>query len=243
MILIHYWCSELCILWELYGPTSVLSIRPMNPEKPHLTPQQKLELKEIILPLVSDLQRVAMSLCRNSCNAEELVAESIASACEHFWQLRDRSKAKQWLLRIMSNTFIGHCRTRKRHREVELPSDDQPDENNFTLFDQLSAPFLMLWGNPEREVINKLMDEDIRRAIESLSEEFRVAIVLCDVEGFSYAEIASTLKIPIGTVRSRIARGRRLLQHKLWHYAYDAGIIKTSPRKGHIHHAETETRS
>lgn len=188
------------------------------------TPEEKVSFKNLVLPLIDDLHRVAMGLCHDPTDAEELVAESIARACEHFRKLRDHSKMKQWLLRILSNTFISQYRSRKRKNEIPLDGDED-GINHFSLFDKLSMPFLLWWGNPEREVINKFMDEDIQRAIHSLPEPFRIVIVLCDIEGLSYQEIAKTLSIPIGTVRSRISRGRSLLQRCLWHYAQEAGII------------------
>lgn len=209
-------------------------------KQPRLSPEDKESLKGMILPLVNDIHRVALSLCHNPSKAEELAAETIFRACANFHRLRDRTRVKQWLLRILSNTFISSLRADKRGREVELPSTDAHDgESPFSLFDRLSVPMPLFGVNPEQEVINKLLDEDIRRAIALLPEEFRVAVVLCDVEGYSYAEIAAMLRIPVGTVRSRIARGRSHLQRALWHHAREAGIIRTSSRKATHVQAET----
>lgn len=212
----------------------------MTTRQQQLTQEEKVLFKNLVLPLIDDLHRVAVGLCRNNTDAEELVAESVARACEHFRTLRDQSKVKQWLLRILSNTFISHCRSRKQKNEIPLNVHDD-DNEHFSLFDQLSMPFLLWWGNPEREVINKLLDEDIQKAIRSLPEDFRIVIMLCDVEGLSYQEIAHALQIPIGTVRSRIARGRSILQRHLWQYALEAGIIHHKSYRRSNKRVEAET--
>jgi RNA polymerase sigma-70 factor (ECF subfamily) len=191
-----------------------------------LTQHQREELKRLVLPLLDDLERFALSLCRREDVAEELVAATVASACESFRHLRDTTKTKQWLFRILSNKFLSDCRKQSRHKEIALA--DSPDDENqqFSLFESVSQPFLLWWGNPERELISQIVDEDIRNALDSLPIDFRVTVVLCDVEGMTYEEIAAILKIPLGTVRSRIARGRSLLQKKLWHHAQDMGLVK-----------------
>lgn len=187
-----------------------------------LTAEEKQSIRSSILPLVDDLYRVATQLTGRADTAEDLVADTVARACERFRQLRDHAKVKQWLLRILTNTFISDYRKRKNHSLISL---DLTETENFSLFDQLSVP-LLLWGsNPERELINKLLDEDIQKAIAALPEQFRIVVALCDIEGLTYQEIAESLRIPIGTVRSRIARGRSILQKHLWKYAREAGIL------------------
>ena len=197
-----------------------------------LSPKEKEELKQVLLPLVDDLHRVALSFCHDENAAEELVAATVAKACESYRLLKDKTRIKPWLLRILSNLFISQYRVKARHRHVEYDEMEDNEENQFSLFEQVSQPFLLWWGNPEREVMNKLLDEDIQKAIESLPPEFRITVILCDVESMSYQEIATILNVPIGTVRSRLARGRSLLQKKLWHHAQDLGIIQ---RKTHDH--------
>lgn len=193
-----------------------------------LSADEKQSIRVLILRLVDDLHRVAMQLTGRADAAEELVADTVARASERFRQLHDRAKVKQWLLRILTNTFISTYRQRKSHAVVSL---DEHDGENFSLFDQLSVP-LLLWGsNPERELINKLLDEDIQKAIAALPEQFRIVVVLCDIEGLTYQEIAESLRIPIGTVRSRIARGRTILQKHLWEYAREAEILPRSHTK------------
>lgn len=178
-------------------------------------------LKATILPVLDDLYRVALSLTHSSNDAEELVADTVARACQNIASLRDNAKAKQWLLRILTNAFLSSRRSKKRHMEVYY--DEQEDEENpFSLFEAV-AKHHADDGNPELAVINKLMDEDIRRAIAQLPEEYRTVVVLCDVEGYAYQESAAILDVPIGTIRSRLSRGRGLLQKRLYHYAIEHG--------------------
>lgn len=107
---------------------------------------------------------------------------------------------------------------------AEHPSDA---ETTFSLFEELHQLFLLRWGNPEKDFLNKLLAKDLEQAVDALPEAFRIVIVLSDVEGFSYHEISEILKVPVGTVRSRLARGRGLLQKALWDHANDAGLIKS----------------
>ncbi|MDH5436448.1 MAG: sigma-70 family RNA polymerase sigma factor, partial [Gammaproteobacteria bacterium] len=94
--------------------------------------------------------------------------------------------------------------------------------------DRLHQPFLLWFSNPEIEFVNNLMKEDIQRALDGLHESYRVVVVLADVEGFKYTEIAEMLEVPVGTVRSRLARGRSYLQKALWHHAKELGLEATS---------------
>jgi RNA polymerase sigma-70 factor (ECF subfamily) len=192
-----------------------------------LTHRQREELKHLVLPLLGDLERFALSLCHREDIAEELVSATVAAACESFGQLKDAAKAKQWMFRILSNKFLSDCRKQSRHKEIALAGSTTDENEQFSLFEAVSQPFLLWWGNPERELISQILDEDIRRSLDSLPTDFRVAVILCDVEGLTYEEIAEILGIPLGTVRSRIARGRSLLQKKLWHHARDMGLVKT----------------
>lgn len=186
--------------------------------------EERLDLKGLILPLLGNLHRVALRLTHSNRDAEDLVAETVMRACENINSLRDTTKAKQWMLRILFNIFFNMCRTEKLHKEVPLIETPERDEETFSLFDavsQLSSDE----GNPERELVNKLLDEEIQHAIASLPEDYRVVVVLCDVEGYAYEEIAKMLEIPMGTVRSRLARGRSLLQKRLYTHAQERGLI------------------
>jgi RNA polymerase sigma-70 factor (ECF subfamily) len=185
--------------------------------------EERKAIKETLVPLLADLQRVGLELTRDASEADELVAETLARACEKFSSLRERSKAKQWLLRIMTNIFISKYRSKTVRREV-VYDESTEEQQPFSLFDELSQPFFW-WGNPEREVMNRFLDEDLRRALGRLPEESRSIVVMCDVEGYSYEEIARVLNTPIGTVRSRLSRARSELQRHLYDHAVDMGWV------------------
>ncbi|MEW5799287.1 MAG: sigma-70 family RNA polymerase sigma factor [Bacteroidota bacterium] len=202
-----------------------------------MTKEEQLEFKTLVLPHLEELHRVAYHLCNVRYNAEDLVMEAIVKACENFHTLREKTKIKHWLLRILSNTFISTYRAQKNVRMIEYTETSNDDDDTFSLFAELSQPFLLWWGNPERELVNKLMDEEIQKAISELPLDFRIAVVLCDVDGLSYDEISKMIDVPIGTVRSRIARGRSLLQKKLYHYAQDLGLTHA---KRHTHEKAEE---
>jgi RNA polymerase sigma-70 factor (ECF subfamily) len=104
------------------------------------------------------------------------------------------------------------------------------------LFEQLHQPFLLWWSDPEREFLNKLLREDLVRALDAMPEAYRIVVILSDLEECTYQEIAQTLGVPVGTVRSRLSRGRSLLQKALWQHAQAAGLAAAH---GHEEHAQT----
>ncbi|MGW8248903.1 MAG: sigma-70 family RNA polymerase sigma factor [Acidiferrobacterales bacterium] len=171
---------------------------------------------------------LAHRLTRNTADAEDLVAESVAKAWTGLDSLEDRERFRPWIFRIMHNTFISHYRKRSvRPKETlydENPGVNEKEEISNLLIKQPDE-FLSWWANPEREFVNSLLGEDIFNAIEGLPESFRIAVQLINVEGLSYDETAEILGVPSGTVRSRMKRGRTLLQKILWEHAKDAGII------------------
>jgi len=177
----------------------------------------------IVVELLSDLYGAALRLTRNRADAEDLVADTVARAWSHLDDLADRTRLRGWLFRILTNAFLSARRTDAR-RGVQESLDDETDDG-FSLFEQLHAPVLLWWGSPELEFLNKLLREDLARAVDALPEAFRVVFVLADMHGSAYQEIAETLQVPIGTVRSRLARARRLLQKSLWTHAQDVGLV------------------
>jgi RNA polymerase sigma-70 factor (ECF subfamily) len=175
--------------------------------------------------LLPELYGTARRLARNAADAEDLVAETVARAWEHRGSLRDRTTFRGWVFRILTNTYLGTIRAARARPAMEpLSTAVEETGESFSLFERLHQPFLLWWGNPEQEFLNKLLREDFERALEGLPENFRVVVVLADVEEMSYAEIAESLGVPLGTVRSRLARGRSLLQRALWEHAVDAGL-------------------
>jgi len=175
--------------------------------------------------LLAELLGTALRLTRHRADAEDLVADAIAKAWVSLDSLKQRDALRGWLFRILTNAFLSHRRS-AASRAVHEPLDDATDEaSHFSLFERLHQPFLLWWSNPERTFFDKLLREDLERAIDALSEPFRVVVVLVDVQGLSYQEVAEALVIPLGTVRSRLARGRATLQRTLWEQARDAGLI------------------
>ncbi len=176
--------------------------------------------------LLPELYATARRLTRNTADAEDVTAETVARAWHARDTLLDRGAFRPWMYRILSNTFTSWFRSsRTRPEEEPLAPDDAPGQG-FSLFERLHQPFLLWWGNPEQEFLNKVLHEDLERAIDALPENFRIVVVLADVQGLAYQAIADAVQIPIGTVRSRLARGRALLQQALWQHGIDAGLVR-----------------
>ena len=176
--------------------------------------------EKAVLAVLPELVGTARRLARNREDAEDLAAEAITKAWLHRASLRERQRFAGWVLRILTNLFISRRRSDAfRHEETGL---DEATE--FSLFERLHQPFLLWWGTPEQDFLNRLLREDLVRAIEALPDPYRIVVVMADVQSLSYGEIACALEIPVGTVRSRLARGRALLQKALWEHACDAGL-------------------
>ncbi len=174
--------------------------------------------------VLEQLYGAAIRMAKNPADAEDMVAEAVAKALQHLDDLKDRRCFRSWIFRILTNCFISDCRKRKAEREVPLPTENDA-EGDFWLFDKLHQPFLLWFSNPELEFLNQVLRDDISAAIDALPENYRIVVILAELEGFRYAQIADILEIPIGTVRSRLARGRSLLQKALWEHAQHAGLV------------------
>jgi RNA polymerase sigma-70 factor (ECF subfamily) len=179
------------------------------------------------------LYGTALRLAKNTADAEDLVAETVARAWMARDMLKERAAFRGWTFRILSNAFVSQRRS-GAVRAVEESLDEPGGTEGFSLFERLHQPFLLWWGNPEREFFDRLLRDDLERAIDALPEVFRVVVVLADVQGLSYREIADALDIPIGTVRSRLARARGQMQRMLWEQGRDAGLVgeRRSPPVG-----------
>ena len=173
-----------------------------------------------VLAVLPELLGTARRLARSHEDAEDLAAEAVTRAWLHRESLRERERFAGWILRILMNLFISGRRSEAVRRE-ETGLDETTE---FSLFERLHQPFLLWWGTAEQDFLNRLLREDLIRAIERLPDHYRIVVVLADVQGFSYGEIACALEVPVGTVRSRLARGRALLQKTLWEHARDAGL-------------------
>jgi len=211
-------CKNLVRLGTLSrGYASVLEFTRISDMEKSVTQRQWLDaaFEEVL----SDLYGAALRLAKNSTDAEDLVGETVAKALKAIDALQDRQSFRPWIFRILTNTFYSECRRRTTRSETPLESvDDEGQEGDFWLFDKLHQPFLLWWGNPEQEFLNGLLRDDLVRAVDNLPEQYRVVVVLSELEGFSYQEIAQILDIPVGTVRSRLSRARSQLQQELWHH-------------------------
>ncbi len=179
-----------------------------------------------VMGLLGKLHGVARRLTGNDADAEDLVADTVTKAWRCLDSLENEAAFKGWIFRILNNTFISDTRKAgARPRLESLQAEDGSDEDaEFSIFEQMHQPFLLWFSTPEQEFIDKLLREDLDKALRSLPEHYRIVVILSDLEEFSYGEIAETLDIPVGTVRSRLARARGALQKLLWRQARDLGL-------------------
>ena len=174
------------------------------------------------------LYGVALRLAGSGADAEDLVADAVTKAWSAIGTLEDRSRFRPWLFRILRNCHISQYRKRSV-RPAETAYEDDGDDALATLLNEQPDEFLVWWANPEREFFNDMLGETIMTAIEGLPRALRMTILLINVEGLTYDEAAEVLDVPPGTVRSRMKRGRTLLQKALWEQAQDAGLPGTGP--------------
>ena len=172
-----------------------------------------------VLPLLPNLYSAALRMTRNPADAEDLVQETVLRAYRGFSGFEEGTNLRAWVYRILTNTFINTYR--KKQREPVTVQEDDLEE--WYLFDRLGESGVE--PSAEAEVIRSMPDEDVQKALEALPEGFRLAVLLADVEGFSYKEIAEILGIPIGTVMSRLHRGRRALEKALWERVRERGLV------------------
>ena len=181
------------------------------------------------------LYGVALRLTRNSADAEDLVAEAIVKAWTSIDSLEDRSRFRPWLFRILRNYFVSEYRKKSVRPTEEHLEDRFADEGEgdvVSLLNEQPDEFLKWWANPERRLYNNLLGERIMSAIDDLPEAFRATILLVNVEGLTYDEAAEALGVPSGTVRSRMKRGRTLLQKALWELGREAGLTASHNADG-----------
>lgn len=181
---------------------------------------QRAEFERVALVHVNALYGTALRLTHNQRDAEDLVQDTLLSAYKSFGQFEPGSQCKAWLFRILTNTFINKYRRRILESSV---AQGMQQEGSFGM---MSAGGVRAARDAEEILDYALMGESIQRALSALPEEFRIAVVLCDVEEFTYREIADIMDCPVGTVMSRLHRGRKLLQAALREHAVRAGIIK-----------------
>jgi RNA polymerase sigma-70 factor, ECF subfamily len=169
---------------------------------------------------LDSLYRVALRLTGNTAEADDLVQETMLKAYRAWHQFERGTNAKGWLLTILRHAFINEYRRRTRHPETVDIDAIEP----FSVFQEVQD------DDPQGTFFDRIVDDEVLRAIDTLPEQFRETVVLSDVEGMSYEEIARVLEVPVGTVKSRLFRARRMLQQKLYDYAVGMGYIKGSSK-------------
>ncbi len=164
------------------------------------------------------LYGAALRMTRNPADAEDVVQEALLKAYRAYHTFTAGTNLKAWLYRILTNTYINRYRKQmRRPTEVELG-----EVENLYLYKQLGGG--QSGASAEEEALEQFVDADIKRALEELPEIFRLPVLLADVEGFSYKEIADIMDVPLGTVMSRLHRGRKALQKTLWTVAQERGM-------------------
>ncbi len=190
-------------------------VTPVN-----LTSDEKRRFHEDAVPLLDSLYAGALRMTRNPADAEDLVQETMLRAYRAFDRFEAGTNLKAWLFRILTNAYINVYR--KKQREPQKVSSEEVED--FDLYRELKNHDPQFTRSPESIVMDSLMDSDIMTALDDLPEQFRLAVVLSDIEDFTYAEMAEIMEVPLGTVMSRLHRGRKALQKRLWELAKDRGI-------------------
>ena len=180
-------------------------------------------------PFMDSLYAAAMRMTRNPSDAEDLVQETYLKAYRGFGGYEEGTNLKAWLYRILTNTFINTYRSKKR-RPDETELDEVEDLYLYRRLGGLEAA--SLGRSAEDELMDTFSEAEVKQAIEDLPENFRMAVLLADVEGFSYKEIAEILDIPIGTVMSRLHRGRKALQRRLYTFAEARRLVGPNSPQG-----------
>ena len=182
----------------------------------------RAKFTELTMEHMPSLYTAALRMTRSPADAEDLVQDTYLKAYRAFETFQEGTNLKAWLYRILTNTFINSYRAKKRRPE----ETDIDDVENLYLYRRLGGLEGAASGrSAEEEVLDRFTETDIKEALESLPEQFRMAVLLGDVEGFSYKEIAEILDVPIGTVMSRLHRGRRALQKRLYDFGRQRGLV------------------
>jgi RNA polymerase sigma-70 factor, ECF subfamily len=182
------------------------------------------EFVEQAMPYMSALYAAALRMTRNAAEAEDLVQETYLRAYRGFEGFQQGTNLKAWLYRILTNTYINMYRAKKRRPE----QSELDDVEDLYLYRRLGGLEAAAAGrSAEDELLDYFTEHEVATAVEELPEQFRIAVLLADVEGFSYKEIAEILDIPIGTVMSRLHRGRKSLQKKLYDFGRARGLVSS----------------
>jgi RNA polymerase sigma-70 factor (ECF subfamily) len=173
------------------------------------------------MPFIDSLYNTAYRMARNSQDAEDLVQETYMKAYKYYDKFQEGTNFKAWLFKILKNTFINSYR-KKQNQPAQSAFSDIEDAFESRVDDEVLRKNL----TPEDELLEHVLDQDVQAAIDSLPEDYRIVVVLADLENFSYKEIAEILEVPLGTVMSRLYRGRRRLEQVMLDYARGHGYLR-----------------